>query len=87
VTVTESRFTVQDKMVLLASRRADQVPRGSHGFTLEEATDPANQYRFKADLPTTDFAAKALKTAQDAYEKTYPDADMSSLLWRVDLKD
>lgn len=83
VAATRPRFTPGDVALLLASRRAERAPRGSHGHLLAEATDPAHQYDWKADLPTTDFAAAALKKAQDAYAKSYPDADMGSLLWRV----
>lgn len=83
VAATSPRFTRRDVDLMLASRRAEQAPRGSHGLLLSEATDPAHQYAWKADLPTTDFAAAALKKAQDQYAKSYPDADMSSLLWRV----
>jgi hypothetical protein len=84
ISVTESRFTPRDVAVLLASRRAERAPRGSHGMLLSETTDPANTYAYKAALPTTDFAAKALADAQKAYRTEFPDAQLESLLWRVE---
>lgn len=87
VTVAEPRFNRHDVAVLLASRRAEKEPRGSHGHLLSETTDPAHQYKWKVPLPVTDFAQEKLTRAQDAYKKTYPEADMSALLWRVDLDD
>lgn len=51
---------------------------------LSETTDPANTYAYKAALPTTDFAAKALADAQKAYRTEFPDAQLESLLWRVE---
>jgi hypothetical protein len=53
---------------------------------MDEATDPANAERFTVELPTTDFAQRALNRAQDAYKKAWPDADMDSLLWRTVLE-
>lgn len=81
VTVQEPEFSRDDVATLLASRRRDALPRGSHGHLLSEATDPKNKWH--TSLPTTDFAAKELNAAQERYSKTYPDADMSSLLWGV----
>lgn len=87
VSVSEPRFTAHEKTLLLLSRRKDAEPRGSHGMLLSESTDPKNQYRYDVDQPTADFAALAINRAQDAYKRRWPDADMSSLLWRVELKD
>jgi len=83
VTVVEPRFTPAEKALLLASRLDERVPRGGHGHRLDEATDPAYQYAWHADLPTTDFAQEAINKAQDAYRSAYPDADMGALLWSV----
>ena len=83
VSATSPRFTRRDVHLMLASRRAERAPRGSHGHLLVEATDPALQNAWVVDLPTTDFAAAKLKKAQDQYAKSYPDADMGSVLWRV----
>lgn len=88
VTVTESRFSPDDKALLLAARRARDVPRDSNGVLLADAIDPANQFRFEVPPPTTNFAKKALDDAQSAWEKEYGDrAGMGSLLWNVKLKD
>lgn len=87
VTVVEPRFSRHDVAVLLASRRAEKASRGSHGHLLSEATDPALQGKWSVPLPVTDFAQEKLTRAQDAYKKSYPDADMSALLWRVDMDD
>ena len=88
MTVTEPRFTRAEVDVLLASRRKEREPRGSHGFTIAEATDPKNQYRFRApDQPVFDFAQIALDRSRDAYRKKWPDANMSAALFRVELDE
>lgn len=87
VTVQESEFSPSDVDVLIASRRRDALPRGPHGHLLSEATDPESQYKWRAQLPITDFVAKELNAAQENYSKKYPDADMSSLLWDVEKVD
>lgn len=83
VTTREPEFTERDRLLILASRRADAAPRGSHGVLLSEATDPKNAYAFEVDLPTTDFAQKALNDAQETYQKQNEDVDMGVLLWSV----
>lgn len=86
VAVTEPRFTAWERDLLLASRRADNAPRGRHGHLISEATDPATQGRWTVDLPTRDFAQEAIDREQTAYRKRWgDDADMDSLLWRVTL--
>lgn len=88
MTVPEPRFTPDEVAVLLASRRAEQQPRGEHGFTYAEATDPKNQGRFKVGLPTRDFAQEALDAERRKYMKTYgEDYDRYAFLWRVELRD
>lgn len=87
VTVSEPRFSRADKYRLLASRRAEQAPRGPHGFLLSEATDPANQFKATVPPPITDHFQVALSKAQDAWRKKNPDADVSTRLWRVEMKD
>lgn len=82
VTVSEPRFTRAEKNALLASRRAERAPRGSHGLLLSEATDPGNQFAFKVPPPITDHAQVALSKAQEAYEKQHPGA--VGKLWRVE---
>lgn len=84
VSVTEPRFTHRERALLLASKRADSAPRGSHGLLLSDATDPRNQFKFKVPPPITDHAQAALSKAQADYEKTHPGA--LGKLWRV-LKD
>ena len=88
VAVSEPRFSPGEKALLLASRRADQQPRGSHGWLISEATAPENQFKFRVGAPTTDFAAKALATAQESWQKKHGDkAGMDHLLWRVEKQD
>lgn len=86
MSVTESRFTPREVARLLASRRAENAPRGSHGVLLSEATDPANKDAFTVPLPLTDFAGKALRREQDAYEKRWGKDAMHDTLWRVEMK-
>lgn len=87
VSATESRFTPREVACLLASRRAENAPRGSHGLLLSEATDPANKDTFTVPLPITDFAAKALRREQEAYEKRWGKDSMHDTLWRVQMRD
>lgn len=87
VSVTEPRFTAHERAVLLASRRAEKVPRGRHGLPLSVATDKENQFKFTVSKPVTDWAQKKLNAATRAYEKDYPDADMDALRWSVELGD
>lgn len=87
VTVTESRFTPFEKALLLASRRADNVPRGSHGILVSDATDPKIQDQWVAE-PVTDFAQKALNAEMEKWRNMYGDAvDMDAMLWRVTRRD
>lgn len=85
VTVSEPRFTPAEKAALLAARRSANAPRGSHGFLLAEASDPKNQFAFQVPPPSRDWAQAKLNEAHEAYRKRYPDADMDSLLWRVEM--
>jgi hypothetical protein len=87
VTVSEPRWTPRDLDVALASRAADRTPRGRHGHLITEATDPNKRLMWEVPLPRRDYAAKALKDAQEARHKIYPDEDESTLLWRVNFKD
>lgn len=50
---------------------------------MSEATDPAHQYEWEVELPTMDFAQQKLSKTMRDYEKAYPDADTSALLWKV----
>lgn len=61
-----------------------------HGFSEEDATNPANQYAFKASqTPTRDWALYALQQAQDRYFKAFPEArkHAASLLWEIEKVD
>lgn len=84
VAVTEPRFTPRERALLLAARR---VRRGTHGHLLSEATDPKNQFAYRVPPPKQDWAAKKLGEVQEAYKKSHPNADLSSLLWSVELND
>lgn len=88
VTVTEPRFTPREVDVLLASRRKEQEPRGAHGFTLAEATNPDVRGRIRVPLPTRDFIQQRIDKERRAYEKRYGEhADMNSLYFRAELDE
>lgn len=83
VTVTEPRFTLRDKALLLASRRADQVERNRYGVPMSEATDPKLQDRWQVEN-ITDFSVKTLNAETDRWRKQHGDVvDMDALLWTV----
>jgi len=54
---------------------------------MKVATDAANQFRFKVDGPTVDWAANTLASRQDAFYKQYPDTSRAGHLWGVTLPD
>ncbi|GAA4762653.1 hypothetical protein [Microbacterium gilvum] len=87
VTVSQSRFRPGDVELLLESRRAEREPRGSHGHPLTLATDPTTRGRWVVPAPTEDYAQTALNRAQKDYREKYPDFDMDSYLWSVELPD
>lgn len=87
VTVTQARFTPREVALLLASRRSEHAPRSSTGILLADATDPAKSDAFVVPLPTTDFAAKALRIAQRKYEQRWGEESLDDTLWRVEEKD
>ncbi len=87
VSATQSRFTPVEVARLLASRRAENAPRGSHGLLLSEATDPANKDAFTVPMPITDFASQRLRREQDAYQGRWGEDAMHDTLWRVQMKD
>lgn len=86
VTATEPRFTRGEVALLLASRRSEMAPRGSHGFLLSEATDPKNQEAFTVPLPTTDFAERALIRARKKYAEQWGGDALDATLWRAELQ-
>lgn len=81
VTVREAEFSRADVALLLASRRAARVPRNRLGIPFAEATDPARQYDWEVPLPVTDFTVRKLNAETAAYRKSFPDADMDSLIF------
>lgn len=83
ITTSEPRFTRAEVALLIAARRADLAPRGSHGILLSEAMDPKNQFAWEATPPVMDWAKKTLGAAQDAYRKANPNADMNAVHIRV----
>jgi len=83
ISTREPEFSERDRLMILAQRRADDVPRNAYGIPVSEAIDPANRDAFEVPLPDMDFPAATLARAQKKYSKTYPDADMDSLRWSV----
>ena len=83
MTVREPEYNDHDRALIAASYAADQAPRGRHGLLLSEATDPAHQHDWEVRMPRRDYAQQALDREQAAYLKKWGDADMDSLLWRV----
>lgn len=85
VTVREAEFSPLDVAALLEVRRRRRVKRGPHGYPITEATDPANQFAFKAGNPTRDWAMRALTQAQKAWTAANPqDEGDPSLVWNVE---
>lgn len=88
MSVVEPRFTRAEVDVLLASRRKEREPRGSHGFTIAEATDPDVRGRIRVPLPTRDFIQQRIDKERRAYEKQYGEhAEMNSLYFRAELDE
>ena len=83
VTVREPEFSPADVALLLANFENAHKPRGRHGWPLDVAMDPANQFAFEVGAPSTDWAQRKLNEAQEKYKRTWPDADMDSLMWDV----
>lgn len=84
VTVTEPRFTVEDKAVLLASFRESRVLRNSLGIPLVEATDDANKKKYRVKVPPrADHAETALRNAQKAWSDEYKD-DALVRVWELE---
>lgn len=87
ITVREPEFSAWDLAVLLADRADERVPRGRHGLPISEATDPANQFAFEAEGPTTDWAQKVLDEAEAEYRRKWPKAPHGALLFKVRRRD
>lgn len=84
-----SREDVEAMVALMESKRI-----GPHGHPMDEAVsrdgDPSNPDRkwdYVVPLPTVDFAQRALDVTKQKYQKQYPDADLGSLLWKVEKRD
>lgn len=87
---TEPEFTSRELALLLAHERIE-AERGSHGISMREATDPANQFNFVTQLPVVDWAAHTLEHDKSAWYKqhdTDKDNPMNRAghLWSVRLK-
>lgn len=55
---------------MLALAREEGEPRNSHGILLSDALNPATKWAVK-QLPTLDYAARALSEVQLAYYKQW----------------
>lgn len=87
ITTTEPRFTPEQKALLLAARRKALAARGSHGFTMAEATDPKNFGKFRVGEPITDLALKAENEARASWRQRHGDEGMENLIFRVEKID
>jgi hypothetical protein len=72
-TVREPEFSDLDVATLIEARRRQRVKRGPHGYPINEAMDPDNQFAFKADKPVRDWAMAALHQAQKAWFASHPE--------------
>lgn len=86
VSVSEPRFTALEVETLLAARRLE-FSRNDLGIPHDVAMDPANQGRFNVIGPRRDWSEDAVNQKKADYRRRYPDADMSSLRWSVELID
>lgn len=89
VTEREPEWSRADVEALIALLEAQRV--GAHGYPVSEAVsplgDPSNpdrEWDWVVPLPTKDFAQAELDRVRNQYRESYPDADLSSLLWRVE---
>ena len=87
VTVSEARFTVAEKMLLIEARRRARAPRGEHGWLMSDATDPKNAGRIEVGLPYTDLVAQAIGEAAEAWEKDNGEGSSRYLIFNAELKD
>lgn len=83
VTVSEPRFKAGEVALLLASRRAENAPRGSHGVLMSEATDPANQFAIEVTPPHVDWVQSALNDAGATFEAGREKGDRRAVLFGV----
>ena len=87
---TETEFDSRQVALLLAHLELE-ADRNSLGIPRSEATDPDNQFKYRAEGPVVDWAEQALSRAQKAYYDKYDrpgePVDRSGHLWSVHLKD
>lgn len=81
----EAEFTPNELAVLLLSRLDDSM-RGSHGISMDVATDPENKGRFVAEA-TVDFAQAELDRMQDEYREQYGHQKQYGFRYTVHLPD
>lgn len=82
----------REQVALLMAHQLLEADRGPHGFPMSVATDPDNQFKFRAsEAPTVDWAAATVHHAQETYYKRYDKpgapADRAGHLWSVKLLD
>jgi hypothetical protein len=95
VTVREAEWSSGDVAALIAARRRANVKRSPTGYTVAEATDPANRDAFfvkrNADgvpTPKRDYSVHALTRAQEDFYRAFPAAKGDpSYVWTVRLQD
>lgn len=88
ITVRESEYSHLDRRWLSDLLEQEQAERGSHGWLMSEATDPANQGKFFVGPPTVDFAAKAEIEGREEMEKMYKGKfPLGALKLRVEKRD
>jgi hypothetical protein len=85
----------RDELDMMLAYERVMADMGPHGHPMSEATDPqANPaaeggWVYKANsYPKTDYAARAIDRARDAYYKANPDVDRAGDVWyakRVDV--
>lgn len=92
VTEREPEWSREDVEALIALMEAKRV--GPHGHPMDEAVsrdgDPSNPDRkwdWVVPLPTVDFPQQALDREKKRYSKSYPDAEVEALRWRVEKRE
>lgn len=85
VTTREAEYDLEQVALLIASHEIESAPRGSHGQLMSEATDPANQFRYKVRT-FTDYAEKAIGDHEELLNKQYPDANRHGRIFSVELR-
>jgi len=84
VTTREPEFDLWQVALLTGSHEIESAPRGPHGVLMSEATDPANQFRYKVRT-FTDYAEKAIGDHEERLDKQYPDANKHGRIFAVEL--